>query len=70
VKKFLSDAVYSELDDIDNELYDIEYDLAEMSQTISYRNRLSRRKFHIYEDEPKTRKRNRIRTKSIEFETL
>ena len=70
MKKFLSNAIYSELDDIDIGPYDMDYDLEEMIKSLSHRNRLTRRKFHIYDDEPKSRKRNRIRNKAIELETF
>ena len=67
MKKFFSDAIYSELDDVDVGPYDIDYDLDEMILSLSHRNRLTRRKFHIYDEEPRNRKRNRVRTKPPEF---
>jgi len=70
VKNFYFDDIYSQLDDIDSGLYDIEYDLDEMIDSLSHRNRLTRRKFNLYEDEPEKRKRNRIRKKRAEFESL
>ena len=70
MKKFLTDAIYSELDDIDIGPYDIEYDLDAMIHSLSHRNRLTRRKFHIYDEEPGNRKRNRLRAKPTEYESL
>lgn len=70
MKNFYFDDIYSQLDDIDSGLYDIEYDLDEMIDSLSHRNRLTRRKFNLYEDEPEKRKRNRIRKKRAEFESL
>jgi len=70
VKNFYFDDIYSQLDDIDSGLYDIEYELDDMIDSLSHRNRLTRRKFNLYEDEPEKRKRNRIRKKRAEFESL
>jgi len=70
VKNFYFDDIYSQLDDIDSGLYDIEYELDDMIDSLSHRNRLTRRKFNLYEDEPEKRKRNRIRKKQVEFEPL
>ena len=70
MKNFYFDDIYSQLDDIDSGLYDIEYELDDMIDSLSHRNRLTRRKFNLYEDEPEKRKRNRIRKKRAEFESL
>ena len=70
MKNFYFDDIYSQLDDIDSGLYDIEYELDDMIDSLSHRNRLTRRKFNLYEDEPEKRKRNRIRKKQVEFEPL
>lgn len=70
MKNFYFDDIYSQLDDIDSGLYGIEYDLDEMIESLSHRNRSNRKKFHLYDDEPEKRKRNRIRKKPVEFEPI
>ena len=70
MKNFYFDDIYSQLDDIDSGLYGIEYDLDKTIDSLSHRERLTRRKFHLYDDEPEKRKRNRIRKKPVEFEPL
>ncbi len=70
MKNFYFDDIYSQPDDIDSGLYGIEYDLQEMIDSLSHRNRLTRKKFYSYDEtlEREKRKRNRIRRKSEDFE--
>lgn len=70
MKNHYFDDIYSQLDDIDAGLYGIEYDLDEMIDSLNHRNRLTRRKFHIYDETPEKRKRERIRKKPTEFDPL
>ncbi|NNJ92672.1 MAG: hypothetical protein HKP55_13435 [Gammaproteobacteria bacterium] len=67
MNKLLPDAIYSAIDDVDIGPYDLDYDLDEM---IRHRNCLTRRRFHIYDEEPENRKRKRVRNKAIEFDSF
>ena len=63
------DDIHSELDDVDIGHFGIEHNLNDMIQALSHRNRLTRRRFHIYDENPENKQRNRIRTKSLDTDT-